>query len=474
MATLRGHRAGPLSGVANATCPAWPLDLFRICAGLVLTAYFIDLLHDVETWTGPEPLLGHGLETRTRATRLWPSDAETCRWLWGTAAAVAGGIVLGVAPRWCAAGLLPVVAAGKQWNHAVSYIDDHLAALMLFWLWVLPVGSTLGLAAWRDRRGWLEGRVADLPVRLFLFNIALVYLVAGGWKWTSPMWRDGKALFVVLKMPGGRFQEFWSPNWYVWTVPLSYAALVAEPLIPLLLVLRGRRYLQSIGLTIQVALHLGILVTVRVPFANLFLLATPLIFFRHELGRLRGSSDTRQWIRTSAALRARTGLAAVYLAVVTVRFACQAGDWAWARQVCRKLTSWAGLSQDYRLFDWVDHRGYQQVITLRRARSDGTFEVLDHRSLIPDNIRSAIALTYLHGVAWKSYTASELAALRERFEDRITRRWCARQRTGGVGQLVSELRWFTQGEPGLGPALVETQVVAELRCQAGAERGVPR
>lgn len=45
---------------------------------------------------------------------------------------------------------------------------------------------------------WKNVRVQGATVRCLMANVALVYIVAGLWKWTSPLWKKGIAVYAGL------------------------------------------------------------------------------------------------------------------------------------------------------------------------------------------------------------------------------------------------------------------------------------
>ena len=99
------------------------------------------------------------------------------------------------------------------------------------------MGRTLILREWLVERGaawrrWKCERVPGTATRCFLWNLALIYLVAGLWKWASPMWRDGIALYAVLKLPISLTPEFWGPEHLSLLKVLNYGALILEPRFP--------------------------------------------------------------------------------------------------------------------------------------------------------------------------------------------------------------------------------------------------
>ena len=174
------------------------------------------------------------------------------------------------------------------------YVDDAIMHLLLFWMMVLPVGRTLILADWlKNGRGvwgrWKTITVPGTAVSCFLWNLALLYLVAGLWKWTSPMWRDGVALYVVFKLPISYAPDFWKPEHLPLLKIFNYATLILEPLIPLMLFLPKGHYAKYALLAGFIGLHLGSVATLNIPFANLACAGAAIVIFREEL---------MDWLRT--------------------------------------------------------------------------------------------------------------------------------------------------------------------------------
>ena len=151
---------------------------------------------------------------------------------------------------------------------------------------LLPVGKTLVCReliqqGHRCLGRWSTVTVPGTGMRCFLGNVCLVYLVAGLWKLESPMWRQGFALYTVLRLPIAYQPDLWGPQHLLWLQVGTYVALVIEPLIPWLLTRRRGHPLKWLGLLAQLGFHLGIVATLRVPFANLGL-ASAVLLFRAE------------------------------------------------------------------------------------------------------------------------------------------------------------------------------------------------
>src|SRR5439155_26935969 len=145
------------------------------------------------------------------------------------------------------------------------------------WLVVLPIGHTLVLPELLGRpaetwAAWQAATIPGLGVRCLMANFVLVYLVAGLWKWASPMWRRGVALHAVLRMPCSHTPTFWKPALHPMLRIGNYCAMVMEPFLALLLVAPSHTPLKWALLAAAVAFHGGIVATMKFPFANLAML----------------------------------------------------------------------------------------------------------------------------------------------------------------------------------------------------------
>ena len=162
------------------------------------------------------------------------------------------------------------------------YVDDSIMHLLLFWMLVMPVGRTLVFGEWlRDRgKAWERWKTVTVPgatLRLFFWNLTLLYLVAGLWKWTSPMWLDGTALYVVFKLPVSYFHDFWNAEHIPLLKVFNYATLVLEPLVPLMFVLRRGHWAKYLLLAAFIGLHIGSVATLNIPYANVACAATAIL-----------------------------------------------------------------------------------------------------------------------------------------------------------------------------------------------------
>ncbi len=414
---------------------ALPLDLLRILGGLLCVAYFGTLLLQAEDFSNPDGLLDHVLLQRifwfTRLSLFHPGLTLPCLYgLLGPSCLGAWGVVLGYRVRLCAGVLFAIAVSTYRWNFLVIYVDDAFMHLLLFWLMLLPVGHTLRL--WELRCGWraclARWRRVTVPGTAqwcFLANVCLIYLVAGLWKLASPLWQQGFALYATLRLPIAYAPDFWGPQHLPVLRVANYLALIIEPLLPMLLLCRPGHPLKWCGLLGQLGFHLGILLTLRVPFVNLGLLGTSLLFFRTEILRWLQRHEAHPLVLRQAPRLDRTGwLAMVFLLVLSLAVARRTPVLGLLHQPAYAILWVAGIAQDYHLFDWIDITNYHVTYRVSTQTPDGTLQSLDATTLFPQSLRATLLQAYLHDVRWMLVPLHQRPALRYSILARLAQRFC--------------------------------------------------
>jgi hypothetical protein len=417
---------------------ALPLDLFRILGGLLCVAYFVTLLLQARDFSNPDGLLDHVLLQHilwfTRLSLFQPGITLTCLYvLLGLACVGAWGIVFGCRVRLCASVLFVIAVSTYRWNFLVIYVDDAFMHLLLFWFMLLPVGQTL--LPWELRQGWhacfarwRRVTVSGTTQWCFLANICLVYLVAGLWKWTSPLWQQGFALYATLRLPIAYAPDFWQPQHLPFLQVMNYLALVVEPLIPILLLCRSSHLCKWFGLVCQLGFHLGILLTLPLPFVNLGLLGTSLLFFRAEILQWCQRGDAQPRVLHQASHLERTGgLALVFLLVLSLAVARGTPVLGILYQPAYAFLWVAGIAQEYHLFDWIDKMNYHVAYRVSTQRTDGTTQLLVPTSLFPRSLRAILLQSYVHNVRWMRVPSQHRPALKYSILSRLAQRFCQRQ-----------------------------------------------
>lgn len=457
---------------------ALPVDLFRVLAGLVCAAYFLHRLVLSRDFGGPDGFIDHDLAAGVLwYTRLSLFQPGTSLAAIQAALALAAAACLGAALGWrikaCAAFALAVGVSWSRWTFLIIEIDDTVVQLMLFWLLLLPVGSTLTLAE-RLRSGpecwrrWSAARVPGLVPRLLMANVCLIYLVAGLWKVAAPMWRDGFALYAVLRLPMSRTRDLWTSADLPWLRAAGFAALALElALAFLIFVPRAARSgrLKWLGLLGQLGFHLGIVTAFGLPFVNLLLLSSAALFFREPLmERVFGAAAPAPG-RTLAPFGPRERLAAALLAAIAISSARDVPGMG-------RLASWtdsalwlAGLAQDYRLFDWIETKNYRvEHEVLARDGRGGPFAP---DAFIPFTTSAVLLQSYVHGVRWMYIPPASRPALRASILERAARRFC-RLRPELTASLRARARTtrITPDDPDLLRA--SERPLLDFSCSAGA------
>jgi hypothetical protein len=451
----------------GADVAALPVDLFRVLVGLLALGYCARQLGEVDLYWGPDSLVPHAVSRSVFAFTwqpLFPLGAST-GWVtaaFGSGCVLAAAVVLGIFPRLCALGLYALVVCAYRYDFLVLFVDDVVVHLLLFWVVLLPVGSTLSVTELvRDRKGswanWQKARVSGTTVRLFLANLAFLYLVAGLSKWGSPLWRSGDALYAVLQLPMSRLSELVNDSHVPFLRCLDYATLVVEPLLGVGILVSSNRAAR-VGLVASLLLfHLGIAVAVYVPFANLGCLTVIPLLWRNSTGA-RAPNDHRAFARIEPAV----GFVVLVL-LVGAMFGSLTGP-AWrspglgeARgkpsfvegasaetggpmQTAFFGALWClGLAQQYRLLDWIDDRNFHVATRFRVTPTDGSSPTLvPGGAILPQDMRTSLLLSYLGGVTWMPIPPRGVLPVRRDIEHRIARRACNVLQTNADVELEAE------------------------------------
>jgi hypothetical protein len=458
--------------IALRPVPALPLDLFRVAAGLLSACYFGHLLLEVPTFSATNGLVDHSLVRNafwyTKISLFQPGiSTALLRAAFALAILASLGILVGYRARLMALIAYVIVVSNWRWNFLEFYVDDEVMLLLLFWLMILPTGRTL---SWRDllrrdgvRAAWGRTFVSGLSVRCFVANVALIYLAAGAWKWTSPLWRDGAALRVALEMPIGRFPDAWHTSLLTaLLVPASYLALLLEPLIPLAFILRPSRAKRAL-LVGALLFHVGIIATMDIPFANLALLAALVLscpggVIRFAGVRLATPPADRRATRSGA-------IAAVSLTVLVVATVSEGtvAQWRYPSAVDAVVSRLAGLpvgshasgfdgsghnpldaalwvvglAQSYRLFDWVDYRDWDirpSVVVLSGGKPRRA------HAMFPSSPHGILLQSYIYGVTWAPVPREYQLALRTSLLVRAAHSYCTRALSGSTVELWASIR----------------------------------
>ena len=417
---------------------ALPLDVARIVIGAVLFVYFLFALRQARDFSDPDGLIDHALVCKlfppTRVSAFQPGmPGVLFRAVFVCACAAALLVVAGVWPRAAGAFLFVAAVSTYRWNVLAAYLDDAMIHVFCLWLVLLPVGSTLNVpdlvaGGWGEATdAWLAATVPGAAPRAFMANMALVYVVAGLWKFTSPMWRDGSAMHAALRMPIARAPGFWTLRWRTPLRLVTWAALLVEPILALIFVLPPGSAAKWLLVAAAMVFHLGIALTLKIPYSNSAMLAAIPLALAPEI--MRGWLGAGG-VSAGAAVPGLAGWAALGLvALVAVQVVWEAANTGrrlrprhsssgWDNPV-RALLWMAGIFQSYRLFDWVDERNHH--VRFEVARVGGG--PLDPDALFPRTMRHLLLQSYLVGNIWMRMSPAQLAEVRRTLLVRHARRY---------------------------------------------------
>jgi hypothetical protein len=129
-----------------------------------------------------------------------------------------------------------------------------------------PDGQVSRLSAW----------LGSVAIRLAQIQVCVIYFYSAIKKLTGPSWWHGDAIWQVLANPlWARFDFSWMAACPTLVMFLTYSTLLWELYFPALIWVRRVRYPV---LALGVGLHLGISLTMILPFFGLTMIATYTLF----------------------------------------------------------------------------------------------------------------------------------------------------------------------------------------------------
>ncbi len=423
-----------LGAVLRRETYALPVDIFRVLVGLLAFAYFVRTFLESESFSSVDGLIDHELVGNilwfSRIGLFQPGIGLLGFQLTYLGACVAClAIVFGYRTKLFALLLYLVAVSTYRWNFLVMYVDDAIVHLLLFWMLLLPVGRTLNVEEWlrRPKGSWERWKLAVVPgttVWCFMGNVAIIYLVAGLWKFTSPMWLDGTALYATLRMPISYAPDFWGPQHLPILKVLNYLSLGFEPLIPLLFFLRKNHPIKWIGWILVVGFHAGIALTLRIPFANLALIAAGVLLFRGEIMAWLHRRVEAPALDSRSRIDLAGRIALVFLLVLALAMTRRIPGIREVHKPAYAILYLAGIAQDYQLFNWVHKKNIhcrEEIFAGGLSRGE---EPLADQALFPSGIRGILLRSYLYGVRWIKIPRERQVELRRSLLDRAARRYC--------------------------------------------------
>ncbi len=239
-----------------------PICVFRILYGILIIANLLTLHSDWLLWFGSKGLLPCGSLVHFTGCsfgvfRLLKSDGAIITFYWALLIA-AGLLTVGLFSRWsCILVFIGLYSIQLRNPYILSGADD-LLRVVGFWLMFAPIHADLSIDRtlnFRRGKGDSASRLyAPWSIRMIQLQLCLLYFASFWWKLLGNTWRDGSALYYILRLD--EFKRFPLPSmsllayrlgtWSTLTIEAGFGILVWVP--------RLRRYALLAG----VLLHLGI------------------------------------------------------------------------------------------------------------------------------------------------------------------------------------------------------------------------
>lgn len=271
--------AGPERFARTFALDVRALAIFRVSVAAIVLADLAGRARDLGVFYTDDGVLPSGAlaELSAPLVRNAPSLslhtlAGGAAWqatLFMVAAACACGLALGWRTRAMTIATWALLTSLQARMPLVLYRADAVLRLMLFVAMWLPLGAHLSLDA--RRRAAPEAAASASPSEvsgaacfLAAVQLAIVYVIGVAYK-SGTTWRDGSAVYYALQLDGyvsevGR----WVGARPAWSPALTWGTLGVELVAPLLLFVPWRRdKLRVIAVAMAFALHVGMLLTMR-------------------------------------------------------------------------------------------------------------------------------------------------------------------------------------------------------------------
>jgi hypothetical protein len=271
--------------------PPLPVCVFRILFSFVLLSYCALLYPDLMNWFGAHgicsaetsrqvlaPLGPPGMNIRAI---LPAGDAGivTLFWLLVVAAISLG---LGFFTRISAICVYLALGTFQQENSLLINGGDIFLKMSAFYLILAPAGHRISLDRLRKTQSRTKSKqpLQDNPPgwaqRMFRFQIALIYFQAFWSKLDDPTWKNGSAIYYVLREQEFlRFPVAWISDNLWMCQTLTWGTLFIEAAMWSLVWFKETRYIALAG---ALFLHLGIEYTMNLPTFETLMIASLVLF----------------------------------------------------------------------------------------------------------------------------------------------------------------------------------------------------
>ena len=225
---------------------------------------------------------------------------------------------------------------------------------------------------------------------------------------------------------------------------LSYLSLAVEPLIPLLFFLRKNHPIKWIGWILVVGFHLGIALTLRIPFANLALIAAGVLLFRGEIMAWLHGRAAAPALDSRSRIDLAGRIALVFLLVLAVAMTRRIPGIREVHKPAYAILYLAGIAQDYQLFNWIHKKNIHCREEIFAGSLSRGAEPLAEVALFPSGIRGVLLRSYLYGIRWIKIPREHQRELKRSLLDRAVRRYCREYEPRGKMLVTVQLQRITK------------------------------
>lgn len=264
--------------------PGQPFEWFQRLLGVVLFCFYLTRTPDLELFyssAGFSPLsvvpdIMQGNEYRftlltwfTSIQALW-----ICHFLLLAALA---GLIFGIQPRLSAFCGMVMHLSFVHRNMAGAYGVDVIASYYLFYLFLAggprPAGPETVFGAFLRK-------LRSVAFRFCQIQVCLIYGYSGLEKIRGPLWWNGEALwYVLVNTQYARWDLSWLSAFPSVTTVFTFLTVLWEVYFPVLVLGSFTRLPVLLG---GVFLHIGIGLTLYIPYFGALMICTYLLFLRNE------------------------------------------------------------------------------------------------------------------------------------------------------------------------------------------------
>ena len=266
-----------------------PVALFRILYGLLNIANLALLRPDWLTWYGPHAFMS--VQTMQRLSSgarinlfvLIPQTDFAVNAFFWVFMACAVSLTVGYMTRFSGVAVFVCLISMHERNLYILNGVDVVMRVTGFFLMFAPSGGALSVD--RLRRIWAGREGAEVPLhspwaqRMIQIQVSVIYLSTVGLKLLGKTWRNGTAIYYVVRLNAfRRFPVPFSNNMFLIHF-FTWSTLVVEFAIGALVWVASLRYAVLIAATL---LHLFIEYSMNLPLFELMMMSTYVTFIYPE------------------------------------------------------------------------------------------------------------------------------------------------------------------------------------------------